>query len=327
MKFDYVIGNPPYNANMYIDFIQMAYYHSKKASSFIVPAKWLNLTTFSDKTWWLLKYIRKVVYYRNTIDVFNIGEPDGIVYYLMTKEAGDTYELKGRDSLDKEYEFDWVTYPTGKIGEFWLCNNRLRGIFEKLKNFPSYKDYLLSDKHLLARDYYVNNQNLLHTDRGIDDVPIAISVANTDDIKYIARKDMYHNDYIEKYKVTSSAMEILAHNFSDFNVGALDKGVGFYGSASMLGAFDTAIERDNCFDYLRSHFVQIMTSLCIASSVMTADLFRLLPMLDFRYHWDFCSDDYLDDKGVTHKSLNRYLGLTDEEVDYIQNLGYGCSRY
>lgn len=40
MKFSIVIGNPPYNKGMDINFIQIGYKISREVCCMIVPAKW-----------------------------------------------------------------------------------------------------------------------------------------------------------------------------------------------------------------------------------------------------------------------------------------------
>lgn len=40
MKFDVVIGNPPYNKGMDLDFVDLGYKLSKKNVCMITPAKW-----------------------------------------------------------------------------------------------------------------------------------------------------------------------------------------------------------------------------------------------------------------------------------------------
>ena len=40
MKFDVVIGNPPYNKGMDLDFVDLGYKISNKYTVMITPAKW-----------------------------------------------------------------------------------------------------------------------------------------------------------------------------------------------------------------------------------------------------------------------------------------------
>lgn len=40
MKFDVVIGNPPYNNDLYLDFVQLGYQLSSNYVCMITPAKW-----------------------------------------------------------------------------------------------------------------------------------------------------------------------------------------------------------------------------------------------------------------------------------------------
>lgn len=40
MKFDVVIGNPPYNNDLYLDFVQLGHQLSSNYVCMITPAKW-----------------------------------------------------------------------------------------------------------------------------------------------------------------------------------------------------------------------------------------------------------------------------------------------
>lgn len=40
MTFDVVIGNPPYNNDLYLDFVQLGYKLSSNYVCMITPAKW-----------------------------------------------------------------------------------------------------------------------------------------------------------------------------------------------------------------------------------------------------------------------------------------------
>ena len=55
MKFDVVIGNPPYNKGMDLDFVDLGYKISNKYTVMITPAKWQ--TTADDYSGWGRKNI------------------------------------------------------------------------------------------------------------------------------------------------------------------------------------------------------------------------------------------------------------------------------
>lgn len=101
MKFDVVIGNLPYNNDMYLDFVTLAHQLSSKYTCMITPAKWQAKTDGKpagsktpDKNEQFRKnivpYMSDIIYYRDTKDVFNIGEPGGISIVLLDSQIHST---------------------------------------------------------------------------------------------------------------------------------------------------------------------------------------------------------------------------------------------
>ena len=88
MKFDVVIGNPPYNNDIYLDFVTLGHRLSSQYTVMITPAKWQAKGGKKNEDFRknIVPYMSKIMYYPCCYDVFNIAEPDGISYYL--KEQG-----------------------------------------------------------------------------------------------------------------------------------------------------------------------------------------------------------------------------------------------
>jgi hypothetical protein len=97
MKFDVVIGNPPYNNDMYLDFVTLAHQLSSKYTCMITPAKWQAKTDGKpagsktpDKNEQFRKnivpYMSDIVYYKDSQDLFDIQEWGGISIILLDKE-------------------------------------------------------------------------------------------------------------------------------------------------------------------------------------------------------------------------------------------------
>lgn len=95
MKFDLVIGNPPYNKGMDLDFVDLAYKLSKQYVCMITPAKWqtaeanqkvssknINYGQFRQM---YVPHMKYVCFYPDCKDVFNIMQADGISWYLIDK--------------------------------------------------------------------------------------------------------------------------------------------------------------------------------------------------------------------------------------------------
>lgn len=92
MKFDVVIGNPPYNNDLYIDFVTLGHELSKEYCCMITPAKWQakgggKNEEFRAK---IVPHIEEIVYYPNEKEVFNISAHGGICYYSIGRESTKT---------------------------------------------------------------------------------------------------------------------------------------------------------------------------------------------------------------------------------------------
>lgn len=95
MKFDLVIGNPPYNKGMDLDFVDLGYKISDQYTVMITPAKWqtaevnqkvssknINYGQFRQM---YVPHMKYVCFYPDCKDVFNIMQADGISWYLIDK--------------------------------------------------------------------------------------------------------------------------------------------------------------------------------------------------------------------------------------------------
>lgn len=76
MEFDLVIGNPPYNNDLYLDFVTVAQHLSSKYTVMITPAKWQAKGGKKNEDFRknVVPYMSKIVYYPDTLDVFAIAD-------------------------------------------------------------------------------------------------------------------------------------------------------------------------------------------------------------------------------------------------------------
>ena len=96
MNFNVVIGNPPYNRGGDIDFVNLSYKIQTDFVVMITPAKWQTADdskgnykskmTYSQFRKKLVPHMREVVYYPNSLDVFEkVYQIDGISYFIIEK--------------------------------------------------------------------------------------------------------------------------------------------------------------------------------------------------------------------------------------------------
>lgn len=158
MKFDVVIGNPPYNRGMDIDFVNLGYELSNKFTCMITPAKWqtaeadqkiaskMSYGEFRKK---LVPHMSHVVFYPDCLDVFGISESSGISYFLIDRQKEDAdCSIENRCNLQK--------YVNGISVRSLLNRESLWNIGNKIVNYiRPYNTYKIENIHELKK-YTIN---------------------------------------------------------------------------------------------------------------------------------------------------------------------------
>lgn len=165
MHFDLVVGNPPYNKGMDLDFIDLGYELSEQYTVMIVPAKWqtadanqrisskMSYGQFREK---LVPHIKYVCFYPDCLDVFGIQEQSGVSWFILDKS--NTYE----NSCTVENKCNLQKYANGiekrditHRQTLWNIGNK---IIEHLnKGGGQYKSYEFSP--IEKRKEYTLNMN------------------------------------------------------------------------------------------------------------------------------------------------------------------------
>lgn len=85
VNFDVVIGNPPYNNDIYLDFVTQGHNLAKQYDVWITPAKWQAKGGKKNEDFRknIVPNMSKVVYYPDCYDIFDISEASGLTYYIM----------------------------------------------------------------------------------------------------------------------------------------------------------------------------------------------------------------------------------------------------
>ena len=121
MKFDVVIGNPPYNNDMYIPFVEMGYQLATECSVFITPAKWQAKGGQKNEAFRqnIVPYMSKIVYYPDCSDIFDINEYSGITYYIIDRCIHHEKIILNRSNKNERLNSDVVRSnisPLNNIG-------------------------------------------------------------------------------------------------------------------------------------------------------------------------------------------------------------------
>lgn len=166
MKFDVVIGNPPYNRGMDLDFVHMGFKLCQKYCVMVTPAKWqtaaddyigcssrtIDYKGFREK---LVPYMSKVVFYPDSKDVFNTSQIDGITYFLLCKEKQDKCKVINKCRLIDIFNNEEVR----SIQNREPLNNLGNQIVEYLKPYDVWKFPQITGK----KKYKVVSSTLMAT--------------------------------------------------------------------------------------------------------------------------------------------------------------------
>lgn len=334
MKFDYIIGNPPYQETLqntsdkpiYNDFMDASYQISDKVE-LITPARFLFNAGKTAKVWnekMLNDVHLKVLYY----------EPDSSKVFSNT-------DIKGGVAItyrDSNAEF-------GAIGSF-TPYNELNDILHRVKNHKSF----VSIEKIVITSFAYHYTDRLHED--YPDAASRLSKGHAYDLKSNAfdrLSDVYQDekpddghDYIRIFgrQNNERTYKFIRRDYVN-NVANLDKyklfmpkangtgafgevltlpeisepGVGATESFVSIGLFDTAEECGNLLKYIKSRFMRAMLGVVKITQDLTPSKWKYVPLQDFTAHSDI---DWSKSVAEIDQQLYRKYDLTADEIEFIE---------
>ena len=153
MKFDVILGNPPYNRGMDLDFVNQSFDICNKYCLFITPAKWQTasndqLTVSKTLTYGgfrskIVPHMSKVVFYPNSSDLFEVSERSGLSYYLTDKN--NIYDNKEIVNICKNQKY-YNSTEVRNISNRESLHNIGNEIIQYLKPYDSFEFRVDSSK-------------------------------------------------------------------------------------------------------------------------------------------------------------------------------------
>lgn len=142
-KFNNIIMNPPYNNDMYLDFVTLAHKLATDNVVAITPAKWQAKGGAKNEAFRrdIVPYMSKIVYYPDCLDVFAIQELSGVCYYLVSNDKHDTCEVTNISAMKPVIN---STENRSLVNEESLWNYG-QAVVNKIKSSDGYKQYILQD--------------------------------------------------------------------------------------------------------------------------------------------------------------------------------------
>lgn len=314
MKFDVIIGNPPYQLSdsghgmsakpIYQLFVEQAKKLKPRYLTMIIPARWYaggkGLDEFRNK---MLndKHVRKLVDYENSAEVFNgVDIAGGICYFLWDRENAGLCEVTNY------YEGKPVTANRvlNEYDTFIRHGNAINIIHKVMQANLSNGSYL--DTRISSRKPFALPTNYIPKDTGIP-----CWFIQRIGLKYADPKDVLDsNGYINKWKLLIPPAPIAGQ--TDFS-----KPVGFYYNGNtrvskpgeccteswlVAGTFDTEEETISYKSYIFTKIVRFLLLQTVVSQHVTKKNFCFVPDLGkyqgkytdemLRVMWNISDDEW-----------------------------------
>ena len=334
MKFDFVIGNPPYQETLqntsdrpiYNNFVDAAY-EVADIVELITPARFLFNAGKTPKAWneRMLRdeYLKVLLYEPDSSKVFSNTDIKGgvaVTYRNIKNKSGAI------GSFTQYSELNSILHKVKSDKTFSTIRTIITTSFayhytDKLHmDYPHAKD-LLSKGH--AYDLKSN---------AFDRLPMVFKEAKPEDgyeyIKILGRQNnervykYIRRDYInvvqnlDKYKLfipkangTGSFGEVLTlPELCEPGVGSTESFVG-------IGLFNSEGENKNAFKYLKTKFMRAMLGVLKITQDLTPSKWQWVPLQNFTSSSDI---DWSQSIANIDKQLYKKYNLSDEEINFIE---------
>lgn len=338
MKFDAIVGNPPYHEiisknegnkslgkQLFPQFILLSTKLSENFISLITPSKWFTSEgqdgSFAPLRIWAKQY-NHFKYINNIFDgksVFPETELGAVNYFLYDKKyCGDTKFINTIGNKKNE-----ISRPLFENNvEIILSMNEMVNILNKVisKDFDSMTKITCgrnafgivgkeSEVYKIAKDKFFRES-------------IKLRCAH-EKIKYIKETDVKKNkELMTKWKIFTSK--------GNGGAGVLgsDKAVAILGKAYIgeprevctdslipIGKFDTKLEAINLQKYMSTKFLRFMVGILKVSQNVSQNVYQFVPLQDFTDKSDI---DWSKSIPEIDKQLYKKYNLTQEEIDFIE---------
>lgn len=336
MKFDFVIGNPPYQDNtlgendtfappIYNAFMDAAYEVADKVE-LIHPARFLFNAGSTPKAWnqkMLNDEHFKVLYYeQNSSKVFaNTDIKGGIAVSYRNKEQvyGAIEVFTPHLILSKISNRLSTLLQESNISHIIHTQNRfnLENLFA---DHPEYKSCIGSDgKDKRFRNNTFDKVPVFFEDaKADDDVKVIGVIKNKRNWRYIHKRYVdIENENLYKYKVivprangTGTLGEVLSSPI------VLAPNEGYTQTFIGIGAFSTIDEAENTLKYIKTKFARAMLGILKIDQHNEKDTWKKVPLQNFTLESDI---DWSVSIAEIDKQLYKKYNLTQEEIDFIES--------
>ena len=320
MKFDVIIGNPPYQLDtggsgrqakpIYNLFIDQAKKLNPRYLAMIIPSRWfaggMGLDDFR-KSMIEDQRIRVLVDYANAKDCFPQNSiSGGVCYFLWDRDH------RGVCSITS-VKYGEQNTMLRSLNEFPVLvrYNDAVGILRKISGY--HEDPLSSIVSSLTPFGLPTNYRGTDQRQRPDDLTLYAS----NGVSYVRNEEVTKGrQYVNKYKVmvSKTGAEHAGEPGRDgksrvltSSMRVLEHGEVCTHSYFLIGAFEDKMQAEHVLEYLKTKFVRFLILQAMTSINLSKGVFQFVPQQDFTRTW-------------TDEALVKKYGLTDDEIAFIDSM-------
>jgi site-specific DNA-methyltransferase (adenine-specific) len=319
MKFDVIIGNPPYQLSdgggagtsavpLYHKFIQQAKKLKPKYLTMIVPARWYSggkgLDEFRDE---MLNdnRIREIHDYIDATDCFpGVQIKGGVCYFLWDR---DNTGLCKVTSYNKNMIISTVERPL--LEEKSHVFIRFNEAINILKKISSLNEESIVNNVSSRKPYGIDSNYSKFKKIKSNEYPIKLYRFGEDG--FISNKEIVKGEeYIDKIKViiskAGSGSDSFPHQIIGVPLISEPQSVSTE-TYIILRTFESLDEANNFISYVSTRFFRFLVSLIKNTQNASKNVYSFVPIQDFNESW-------------TDEKLYKKYGITEEEQVFIETL-------
>lgn len=313
MKFDVIVGNPPYQLSdagdsagaspIYHLFVEQAKKLNPRFLSMIIPSRWFaggkGLEHFRD-TMLNDKRISQLVDYPIASDVFpGVKVIGGVCFFLWERD----YHGSCCVTTHMNGKADKATRPLDQFDTFVRFNKAI-GILEKVetKGYRSLSEQVSRQKPFGLRTFVRptgKGSVTLLANKSIGKIDISAITSGTEMLdlwKVFVSMAYGEGGEAREYPRMIMGKPIVAPPLSACTETYL-----------VVGAYNTEAEARNLQTYLRTKFLRFLVGLRKNTQHITRDRFQFVPLLPMTKKW-------------TDKKLYAHFNLSDEEIEFVESM-------
>lgn len=338
MKFDAIIGNPPYQQSdggaqasakpLYNHFVDIAKKLNPSYISMIMPTRWYaggrGLDGFRDQMLNDIHISQLHDFLKPELIFQNINLRGGICYFLWdknydnTKDQTNIYTYKD-DLIPKIYTRSLKTEGSDILIRHSLAVEILKKI-KSHSEFMSFENYISALRPFGFRGYFSKDEKFRSSSKGVKNPVICYGRGKA--IGYLAKSEITKNiAWIDKYKVFTPRANSIGTELNDDNLNTfIGKPNTICTESYIVVGVDLDLDElssSNLCKYFTTKFARFQHSVGKASQDATSKTYKFIPLQNFNSDSDINWNTSIEE---IDKQLYKKYSLIDEEIEFIENM-------